>query len=115
VLVDEAPLVAAGGLLRAFHGDELVVGDGHRDGVEADELADGVGHGQVPDVGRRAEVLQLVVDEVDGVLVLQRVQRLQGSGHGDVLERMADALGACGQRKENCYCDNNGSVHNEYH
>ena len=47
---------------------------GHADGVEAYHLLDGIGQLLILDGGGDAEVLQFVVEEVDGVVRLLVVQ-----------------------------------------
>ena len=87
------PLVAALGLLDALHGDDAVGGHGHGDGVEAYELAYGGGYRLVLHVCADAEVLKVVVDEVDCVAVCLVAEQAQGLGHGHVVEVVAHALG----------------------
>ena len=66
-------------LVGTLHIDFSVVGlHGHADGVEAYHLLDGIGQFLVLDGGCDAEVLQLVVEEVDDVLRLLVVQLEQG-------------------------------------
>ena len=93
--VDNRAYVARVGLLNALHEDfpsVIVVGCADADRVKSYHLTDGIGHGLSVDRGGDAEVLQLVVEEVDGVVRLLDGQLAQGVGNGLILIFSGDAL-----------------------
>ena len=84
LFVDDGALVAVCGFLRTLDGDFCAV-DAHADGIEAYHLADGIGHGLTTNGGGDAEVLQLVVEEIDFNLTIFLISLIpfpQGKGWG---------------------------------
>lgn len=111
-LIDDAPCEFAVFLLCALHENHvgqrvplvvLSTADHlHADGVEADELVDGVGHALAAHVSGDLEVLKVVVGEVDDVMLGDSAQIAQGVGHGGTVERVGDGLCAepCSHQNE---------------
>ena len=64
MLVNDVALVAWGSLLQTFNNNLLAI-NRHADGIEAYHLTDSIWHGLAMHGGGDAEVLQLVVEEVD--------------------------------------------------
>ena len=104
ILVHHTARELAALLLYAFHEDQVgerfslgilsTVHDFHADGIEADDLADGVGNRLVAHVRGHLEVFQVVVGEVDHILVARHAQIAQRVSHGGIAKRVGDGLGA---------------------
>jgi hypothetical protein len=67
----------------------------HTDGIEANNLQDGVMNSLVLYMSRYAEVFKFIVDKGDVVISGLRLNVLQGIGKGDVLKGVRDLLCAC--------------------
>ena len=70
----------------------MLVVDGHGNGIETDELTDGIGHALASHVGSDTEVLEFVEDEHDAVTVALALQILQRLAHRDPIEAMRNLL-----------------------
>ena len=104
VLVDDAARELMVFLLYALHEDHVgqqvtlavltfALDYFHSDGVEADDLTDGVGYALLAHVSGDLEVLKVVVSKVDDIVSGGCAQIAQGIGHGSVAERVGDGLG----------------------
>ena len=91
----------------AFHIDFVLLSLNHADGIEADDLTDGVSNRLVLDMGGDREVLQLVVDKHNLVAACLLLDILQCVAHRRVVEVVGDALRPCGAVHEAAqqYCD----------
>ena len=92
LLVDDGALVAEGRLLQTLHYDFPVL-NGHEDRIKTYHLADGVGHGLAVYRSGDAEVLQLVVEETDGIVLGLLVQLAQGLAQRHVVVFACNLLG----------------------
>ena len=99
-LVDQAANHSVISLVGTFHIDFTPSLDGHGDGVEVDELPDGLGNGLVLDAGSDTKVLQIVKDENDVVLAGLALQVTQGITHRYVFKPMSNALCLDGHCRE---------------
>ena len=80
--------------LHTFHIDlTFCPMDSHPDGIETDHLANSLGHRLAFDARRDAEVLQIVVEEVDRIARLRVVQLAQGFVERNIGKLTRDALG----------------------
>ena len=75
-IIDQPANDFRGFLLRTLHEDVVLV-VAHFHGVEADDLVDGFFQRQVGEVAGHGEVLQLVVDEVDGLVASGGIEVFQ--------------------------------------
>ena len=98
VLVNHQPLEVVLGLVNAFHIDIVVITQDHLDGIETDDLANGIRNRFVLDVGGNSKILQLVVDKHDLVVASLLLDILQRVAHRHVLEVTGNAL------RCSCFC-----------
>ena len=83
------------GLVDAFHIDIVVITQDHLDGIETDDLANGIRNRFVLDMGGNSEVFQFVVDKHDLVVAGLLLDVLQRVAHRHVLEVTGYALRVC--------------------
>ncbi len=95
VLVHHHALEVVLGLVNALHIDLALFTLGHLDGIETYHLADGLGNWFVLDMGGYREILQFVVEEVDGIVAGFFSQLAQGIGNRHVTVVAGHALGLC--------------------
>ena len=95
VLVNHQPLEVVLGLVNAFHIDIVVFTQDHLDGIETDDLANGIRNRFVLDMGGNSEVFQFVVDKHDLVVAGLLLDILQRVAHRHVLEIAGYALRVC--------------------
>ena len=86
------PIILVGVLLRTLHHD-IILHLRHPDGIESYQLHDGIGNTLVFDALGHPEILQLIIHEVDGVLMLAGVQILQRRRERHIIILSGDALG----------------------
>ena len=81
-----------GSLLRTLHHD-IILHLRHPDGIESYQLHDGIGNALVSDALGYPEILQFIIHEVDGVLMLAGIQILQRRRERHIIILSGDALG----------------------
>ena len=100
VLVDDGARQMALGLVGTLHIDFALATLHDADGIEANDLHDGLRDRLVLDAGGHAEVLQFVIDEVDGVRLLQIVEFHQSLRQRYIIILSGDVLCAAQQRHD---------------
>ena len=91
-MVYNATYHLGGCLLRTLHHD-IILHLRHPDGIESYQLHDGIGNTLVSDALGYPEILQFIIHEVDGVLMLAGVQILQRRRERHIIILSGDALG----------------------
>ena len=81
-----------GSFLRTLHHD-IILHLRHPDGIESYQLHDGIGNALVSDALGYPEILQFIIHEVDGVLMLAGIQILQRCRERHIIILSGDALG----------------------
>ena len=99
------------GLVDALYIDFALFALGHADGVEADHLADGLGHGFVLDVGGDSKIFQLIIEEVDGVVAGFFGQLAQRVAHRHFAVVAGHTLGLCCDKGHAAHKENDGFSH----
>ena len=79
-------------LLSTLHHD-IILHLRHPDGIESYQLHDGIGNTLVSDTLGYPEILQFIIHEVDGVLMLAGIQILQRRRELHIIILSGDALG----------------------
>ena len=95
VLVDDGASQMALSFMGTLHIDFAFTTLYDLDGIETNDLHDGLSDRLVLDAGGHAEVLQFVVDKGDVVISGLFLNVFQGFGKGDVLKGVRDLLCAC--------------------
>ena len=91
-LIYNTSLITKCCLLHTLHHD-IILHLRHPDGIESYQLHDGIGNALVSDALGYPEILQFIIHEVDGVLMLAGIQILQRRRERHILILSGDALG----------------------
>ena len=91
LVVDEMADELLAVFLHAFHGDEAVA-DGGLNGIETNDLADGIAERGVLNADRDSVVLQFVIDKADMIALGCLAEVDEHLGHGTALVVARDAL-----------------------
>ena len=83
------------GLVDALHIDIVIFAQDHLDGIETNNLSNGIRNRFVLDVGGNSKILQLIVDKHNLVVACLLLDILQRVAHRHILEVTGYALRVC--------------------